>query len=188
MKKRQKKQKRWLWCAGGVIVVAAIVAGGLMLWHNNNGVKGNEVSGDGSKTEETIEMREKSDGANMQTDEDDFAEQEVEKKKVVQYEADDPNAAEELSGVVSFAEVVNGVLMLRVSVDQYLTEGSCKLSLERGGEVVYSETVRMVGDVATATCEGFDVPVSRLGAGDLDVVIGLNGGGKTGTIRGEVGL
>lgn len=111
-------------------------------------------------------------------------EETIEKKKVVQYEGEDPNIQEELTGVVTYAGVNGDNLMIRVNIDQYLESGNCELSLVRNG-VAYSDTANIVGSAATATCEGFNVPVSGLG-GDYEIVIKINSGDKTGTINGKV--
>lgn len=110
-------------------------------------------------------------------------EETIEKKKVVQYEGEDPNTQEELTGVVTYAGVNGNNLMIRVNIDQYLESGSCELSLMQNG-VAYSDVANIVGSAATATCEGFNVPVSGLG-GDYEIVIKISSGDKTGTINGK---
>lgn len=112
----------------------------------------------------------------------------VEKPKVVQYDGEDPNTAAELTGVVTYAGVNDGVLMIRVNIDQYLNSGECRLELLRGGEVVHEETAAVVDAAATATCEGFNVDTSGLSSGDYQILIKVSAGGKTGAINGEVSL
>jgi hypothetical protein len=46
----------------------------------------------------------------------------------------------------------------------------------------------VVGNVATATCEGFDVPVDGISGGVTDIMITINSGEKTGAIAGKVEL
>lgn len=111
-------------------------------------------------------------------------EETIEKKKVVQYEGEDPNTQEELTGVVTYAGVNGNNLMIRVNIDQYLESGSCELSLMQNG-VAYGDVVNIVESAATATCKGFNVPVSGLG-GDYEIVIKISSGDKTGTINGKV--
>ena len=112
----------------------------------------------------------------------------VEKQKVEQYEGDDPNEAEVLSGVVTYAGVNGSNLMVRVNIDQYLDSGECELSIMRNGAALYSDVASVVGNVSTATCEGFDVPVSELGNGTIDIIINVQSGDKVGTISGEANL
>ena len=110
----------------------------------------------------------------------------IEKEPIVQYEGDNPNEAEELTGVVTYAAVKGDNLMIRVNIDQYLDGGSCELSLNQGG-VKYSD-IANISSVTTATCEGFNVPVSELGSGNYQIIIKLSSDGKTGTIKGEVNI
>ena len=117
----------------------------------------------------------------------DEAERAVEQKKVPQYDGDDPNTAEELSGVVTYAGVSGGALMVRVNIDQYLDNGKCEMNLIQSGNVVHSSAVEIVGGPSTASCAGFDVPVAGL-SGNYEIVVKLEAGGKRGTIRGEVSV
>ena len=110
----------------------------------------------------------------------------IEKEPVVQYEGSDPNEAEGLTGVITYAAVNGDNLMIRVNIDQYLDGGSCELNLVQGG-VKYSDSVS-ISSVATATCEGFNVPVSKLGSGNYQIIIRISSGDKTGTIKGEVNI
>lgn len=184
MTRRRNNRKR-LWWGGGVVLVAIVVIIGVVIWQNsqnNNQNNQNEAS-----EVEKIEQKDELEVNNPANDENKDKET-VNKPKVVQYEGGDPNIAEELSGVVTYAGVNSGVLMVRTNIDQYLTEGICELTLTRGGTIIYSDTTNIVGDVSTATCEGFDIPVSGLGEGNLEINIKLTSGGKTGTLRGEVSI
>lgn len=107
----------------------------------------------------------------------------TEKEKVVQYEGEDPNEEDELTGVVTYAGVNGDNLMIRVNIDQYLNSGSCELNLIQNS-VVYSDIANIVGSAITATCEGFNVPVNGL-SGNYEIVIKINSGEKTGTINGK---
>lgn len=139
------------------------------------------------QTAEQVEKKESVEKAENADDGKDEAEKAVEQKKVAQYDGDDPNAAEELSGVVTYAGVNNGVLMVRVNIDQYLDSGKCELSLVQGGGVAYSSTAEVVGGASTASCAGFDVPVTGLGGG-YEVLIKVESGAKKGTIKGEASV
>ena len=105
-----------------------------------------------------------------------------------QYEGDDPNTTEELTGVITYAGVNGDKLMIRVNIDQFLDSGECGLGLRQAGMNVYNTSARVVSNASTATCEGFDVPVNELGEGNYQITIKLNAGGKTGTINGEVNV
>lgn len=112
----------------------------------------------------------------------------IEKEKVVQYDGNDPNEAEELSGTVTYAGVRGNALMIRVNIDQYLENGECSLSLVRDGSSIYDDKAKISSGPSTSTCEGFDVPTSEVGDGDVQIVITIDSGEKKGTIRGEIEL
>ena len=113
---------------------------------------------------------------------------ELEKEPVAQYEGTSPNKVEGLTGVVTYAAVSGGNLIIRVNIDQYLNSGECMLLLATAGNTVYSNTAPIIGSATTATCEGFNVPVNLLEAGQYSITVEIESGGKKGTIRGEVGI
>ena len=104
------------------------------------------------------------------------------------YDGENPNQGELLTGVITRSERMNDYLVIRVNIDQYLSDGNCRLNLKRDAEIVYTDTVSIVSSAATATCEGFDVPVAEIGEGDYGIEILVNSGDKSGVINGEVGV
>ncbi len=121
--------------------------------------------------------------------ESDPEEEVLKKEETVLYEGEDPNIAEELTGVITYADVNSGSLMIRINIDQYLENGSCSLDLMKSENVsIYSDTANIVSSASTATCEGFNVPLNSIESGDYQIIIRLSSGGKVGTIRGEVGI
>ena len=87
---------------------------------------------------------------------------------------------------MTYVGVSGSNLLIRVNIDQYLSSGTCRLEISRGGQVVFSDSAAIVSAASTATCEGFNVPVSEVGSGEIEVKIYLDGGGKTGKIVGGV--
>lgn len=166
-----------------LLIAAGVVV--YLVWDNYfNDKKEDRKEGQGTEQVEEKEVAETTEAVEKEKDE---AEKAVEEKKVNQYEGDDPNTAEELSGVVTYAGVNNGVLMVRVNIDQYLDSGKCELSLVKGGGVAYNATAEIAGGASTASCAGFDVPAFGL-QGGYEIVINLESGGRKGTIRGEVNI
>lgn len=183
MAQRRRRNRKWLWWGVGVILVAVLVAVGVSMGQGSSDGSRGDDQAESSESEEEVA------GEGMATNEsEDLDVETAEKKKVVQYEGDDPNEAEELTGVVTYAGVNSGSLMIRVSIDQYLVNGTCELTLERSGAIIYSSIANIVGDVAAATCEGFDVPVGELGGGEIGININLSADGRRGTIRGEASI
>lgn len=112
----------------------------------------------------------------------------VEKERTIQYEGDDPNASESLTGAITYAGVSGDELMIRTNIDQYLTVGECELILENGGTVIYSDNVEIMSSVATSACDGFSVPVAELGAGEISITIKISANERKGTLRGKVNI
>lgn len=173
---RRRRSKKWLWWGVGILLVIAIIV--VIIVKNNEGSKGSEVGGttqgEQAKTEENKKPTEEK------------TEPEVKKEEIPQYSGDDPNKSETLTGVVSYAGVVGDKLIVRLNIDQYLTDGSCKLNLIKDNTTIYNIVVGVETSVATSTCKGFEVPVAELSKGDLKIEIDLNSGDKYGKILGEV--
>lgn len=180
-KRKQKKNKKWALRFLMFLLFVAVAVVCYLVW---DAYFKTEKSVDEGVTEE-VEVVEKpvenSDVAEVDSEV-------VEKEKVVQYEGGDPNVSEELTGVVTYTGVSGDNLMIRVNIDQYLESGKCVLSLMRDGGEVYTDEAGIATAASTATCEGFNVPVSVLGAGDYEVIIRLGAGDKVGTIRGEASV
>lgn len=188
MARRRRKNRKALKIA--LFLVLLIVAGVIcfLVWQSY-------FSGENNNTEESVEVEQteevkKDNGVEDEKKviEESRDEEVVEKEKVVQYEGENPNKQEELTGVVTYAGVNNGVLMVRVNIDQYISGGRCNLVLRQNGVDVYGASAEIIASVATSTCDGFEVPVSNIGVGDFDIVINLNANGKTGVIRGGVNI
>ena len=182
MAKRRRRNKKWLKVI--LFLILIIVAGVVcfLVWDSYFKDDNSEVESevieqpiveqDGIKTE--IEAEE-----NVEV---------VEKEEVLQYDGADPNESVDLTGVITYTNVANGVLTIRVNIDQYISSGSCELILVRGGAEIYSETVQMIDSASTSTCKGFDVSTDGLGSGSTSIIINLSGDNKNGVISGEVVL
>lgn len=112
----------------------------------------------------------------------------VMKEEIVQYDGGNPNMADNLTGVITYAGVNGENLMIRVNIDQYLSSGECSLSLKRNNNTIYSDTARIIDAASTSTCEGFNVSTNGLGNGEVEILIGIVADGKSGEIRGGVTL
>lgn len=184
---QRRNNKKWLWWGTGILLVVVVVVG-IVLGINNQG------DGGDNKTEENgTERVEKNlqNPNNGQDDENDRTKQDEEvakQQEVTQYEGGNPNEADELSGAVTYAAVNGDALMIRTSIDQYLTSGECKLVLSQGDAVIYTDEAAIIGDVSTAICQGFDVPLNQIGRGNIQITINLNSDGRRGVVRGEVNI
>lgn len=189
MAQKRKRNKKHVYV---IIMLVLLLVAGLVTYFVWNTYFGKKTDG-GNKQEETSvegkdekknEGKESSDVNEM----GEVVEKEKEKEQVVTYEGDNPNNANELTGVVTYAGVSpdGGELVIRVNIDQYLGDGNCELNLVQNG-VVYKDTASITASASTATCEGFNVPTVDL-SGNYNIVIYLNSSGKTGTINGEVSI
>lgn len=189
-RKRKKNKKRLFWFLMLILLVAAAVVV-YFVWDGyfkgKDGSK-KESSQEAEKVEERIESEEGSADARIKEGRGQLEDEVEDGKEIVQYDGENPNKAESISGVVTYAGVSGERLMIRVNIDQFLDDGECILNLVRNGSTIYSDTARVVGNVATATCEGFDVPVDGIGGGVTDIMITINSGEKTEAITGKVEL
>ena len=181
MAKKRKRNKKWLsWLIILILLVGAVVVCVLVkkayFEDKPEPKEGDNVPAVAQEIEKEEEKKE---------EEEEKKEETVEKEKTEQYDGQDPNTTDSLTGVVTYAGVNGDNLMIRVNIDQYLSSGSCKLTLSRDGNSIYNSEAGIVDSAATSTCEGFNVPVSELGKGNVQIVIYINSGNKTGQISGE---
>ena len=179
MAQKRKRNKKWIYWL--VVLVLFVLAGTVVYYVWDSYFRDKSEQSSEQRTEQveekkTEEIDEKEDG-NV-----------VEKKKVEQYDGEDPNMADDLSGVVTYAGVSGDKLMVRLNIDQYLDSGSCELVLEKDSSVVYNSVANVISNVSTATCEGFDVPISEIGTGHYVINVNVSAGEKSGIIRGEADI
>ncbi len=170
------------------VVLAAVGAGVAVAIVNNSASEEEEI--EAWETEQEAKDEEVDETEETAAEEEKVAEIEAQgqKQKVAQYDGGDPNESADLTGVVTYVGVNGGNLMIRTSIDQFLNEGQCELNIYQGGSVVYSEVANIIGNVSTATCEGFDIATQKLPNGKLSIKINLSSGGKTGIIEGEANI
>ena len=111
-----------------------------------------------------------------------------EKEKVVQYGGEDPNKSEEVTGVITYLGKNGARFSVRVNIDQYLQGGTCTLYMIQDGVAKYTATANVVDAAATSTCQGFDIPLTELPSGHVNVKISIATSTKSGTITGEANL
>lgn len=112
---------------------------------------------------------------------------EQDKAIVTQYQGDSVNNSPTLTGIINYSSVVDNVAMIRVTIDQIVSSGTCKLELKNTslGKII-TKNANIAQNPSSATCEGFDVPTSELGSGTWNIEITIQGDNKTGVIRGEI--
>lgn len=180
MAKKHKKNKKWLTVVMFLVLFIAAAVIVFLVWDSY--FKDKKGGGQELETGEQVEIED----IGENSDELDNGEI-IEKPKTEQYDGENPNEMEVLTGAITFARVSGDNLLIRNNIDQYLESGTCELFLSKEGEIIYNNVANIAGNVSTSTCEGFDVPVSELGgSGAITIKINLDSGEKTGIIWGEI--
>ncbi|MBQ9017723.1 PLDc_N domain-containing protein [Candidatus Saccharibacteria bacterium] len=189
MATRRKRSKKWIWWV--VFVVLLIVAGVIVyfVWDGyfrDKGEKRNSGAADVTAVEDASKEQEKE----VVVTTDGASEEAMEKKAATDAKMRDGGSevVGDLTGVITYAGVLNGELVIRMNIDQYLSAGECSLALRNGGMNVYSATAEIVDSASTSTCAGFNVPIGNLPGGETQIVVYINSGDKMGEITGEVKL
>lgn len=175
----RRNNRKWLWWGMVILVLALIVVGVVVIIKNNT--KDSDAPRNGQSQSGTRPTEEKEEKKSEESKEEPAAK----KEEVKQYDGDDPNKAEDLTGVISYAGVSGSNLLVRVNIDQYVSTGNCKLTLTRDNTAIYNTVVAIESSVSTSTCDGFSIPVAELGSGKLTIEVVLESGGKYGKIVGE---
>lgn len=179
---KRKRNFRWVkWLLFLLLIAGAVVV--VILVKNNYFDKK-----DDQNTSQAVETNKTDDKKSEEK-----TEQKVEQKeetepeqKAPQYDGESPNKSETLTGLITYADVKDGELIIRVNIDQFLQSGNCNLVLSKNGVTHYSQSVGIVESVTTSTCDGFKISTSELPSGNLQVEINLDSDGKSGKIEGRV--
>lgn len=162
-----------LLCLVAVIVIALVVI--LLV----KAIKGNDDTADNStdEPENVIEYAE--------TDEfDDLAPED--QKVIVQYEGENPNELDHLTGIITYAEIADNTLSSMVSIDQYLGSGTCTARLKSGEQIILTVEKDIEADASTSHCGPITMNLSGIGGGRYSLEVEISGGGKTGIVTSKV--
>ena len=106
-----------------------------------------------------------------------------------QYSEENANTTETITGTITTARFSGDNLIIRVNIDQYLSSGTCELTLTDSASNTFSKVANISPSAFTSTCEGFDLTTTDLNPiarPPVDINIKLISGEKTGTITGRV--
>ena len=183
---RRRRSKKWIsWLIILVLLIAAIIVA-YQVWDNYfNDKKESETSKETDKEETKKEEPKNEPEENHGVD----GGEQTKKEETVQYEGENPNTNSELTGAITYAAVSGNNVLIRINIDQYLSSGSCEIRLVKEGDLnVYSDVANIVNSASTSTCEGFNIPLSKVGSGNYVIYVNLKSGDKSGTINGEVNI
>ena len=184
MARRRKRSKKWIYWLVFLVLVAAAVTVCYFVWDGYFRKKDEDESGVDNSSNSSVIVDEGGKGGIEKPVEENKL---PEKEEVKQYEGEDPNKLDKLTGAVTYVDKVGDNLVIRVNIDQYLSGGSCEIVLKNGADV-YNEVVNIIDSAATSTCEGFNVPLAGLPSGKTQIIIYLSAEEKVGEIRGEIEL
>ena len=103
------------------------------------------------------------------------------------YEGQDINQLEKLTGTITYSAKTTDKYRILVNIDQFLKlPGTCMLSVISAGKVVYNDYVNIISNPSSGSCEGFDIPLTKLSPGEYNIKIEVNANQKTGIIEGKV--
>ena len=103
------------------------------------------------------------------------------------YEGQDVNQLEKLTGTITYSAKTTDKYRILVNIDQFLKlPGTCMLSVISAGKVVYTDYVNIISNPSSGSCEGFDIPLTKLSPGEYNIKIEVNANQKTGIIEGRV--
>ena len=177
---RRKREFRWAkWLVFLVLIIGAIVV--VILVKNNFDKKPDNNTPQAANVNKPEKKKEE-----KTNDSDGTKEEPKQEEKTPQYDGESPNKSETLTGMITYANVMDGELVIRTNIDQFLQTGSCNLVISRNGVTYYTSTVGIQESVTTSTCDGYKIPIGELSEGDFSVEIGLESGEKSGKITGRV--
>lgn len=115
-------------------------------------------------------------------------------KTPTQYEGANPNNNSSLTGIINYKSVVNNTLQIRTTINQYLDEGSCILTLNGPNGQTYTNSVNIIANPSSSTCYGFDIPLDLIQAdqdkrrGEWTINIHMTSGTRTGDLQDKIAL
>ena len=98
-----------------------------------------------------------------------------------QFDGDDPNDSPQLTISINYIGVSDKSLLVRTTIDQTISSGTCRLVLSRTGAPSITKLAEVTANPSSATCTGFDVPISELSSGSWMATITVTDGTREGT-------
>ena len=210
MKIQDKKNKKVLI---GVIIFIVMVALGLtatVLYLNSNSNKSTETTKDKTDDKEKSDKEKSDDNSaddksdstkpndssnNGRTDNSSSASNDnTGSKTPTQYEGANPNNNSSLTGIINYKSVVNNTLQIRTTINQYLDEGSCILTLNGPNGQTYTNSVNIIANPSSSTCYGFDIPLDLIQTdqdkrrGEWTINIHMTSGTRAGDLQDKITL
>ena len=104
-----------------------------------------------------------------------------------QYEGDNVTHTSTLTGFITFLGKSGNNLTVRITINQLLKEsGTCTITLTQANGQKIERTVATIDNPSSATCQGFDIPLSEIPTGDYQINIDIKTAHQNGNIKGSV--
>lgn len=102
-----------------------------------------------------------------------------------QYEGESVREKKELTGSFTYRQIVDEQLVLRLTIDQLLTDGQCVLTLSQGARRI-ERTAPVIQNPSSSSCQGFSVSRSELAPGLWNILVEVKDRDRQGEIRSTV--
>lgn len=96
---------------------------------------------------------------------------------------------DKLTGVINFASISEGNLIIRTTIKKLENSGECTLTLvsETSGKTI-TKTADIIANPSSSSCRGFSIPESQLIPGKWTITIKLKSGNDTGSLQKTINL
>ena len=142
----------------------------------------NQDAGQETSNNKPSQNSSSTDNSTQNNDTANNSEEETTDQTPAQYDGENPNKAESLSGLITYAGVSEGSFLVNISIDQYVS-GNCDIVLENSAGQTNTYQAAIVAGPTSGFCS-YEGPVPA--AGTWKITVKLSGNGKTGTVTGEV--
>lgn len=180
-KQTNKSKKVLLISAVSLLLIATLLA---LTWKYQ---QSNEAIGDSTTKQKVNETAAESSSTNnppkpSETNSESVVEKE--KDKVLKYEGGAPDSSPALTGSINYSAVAGNSLIIRTTINQIVSSGTCDLTLSNGTKNV-TRSSAIAQNPSSSTCQGFDIPVAELDTGTWSINIKISGDGKVGDLTGS---
>lgn len=90
--------------------------------------------------------------------------------------------------ITAATKTPDDVVMIRTLIQKNTNSGNCILSMTGPNNSSYTETVAVQATASTATCQGFNIPMSKLSSGDWTITINFKDDANTATATKKITL
>lgn len=171
-------RRAWFLVLATILVIAAIVCTIIFFVKPNQNTASGSSDTDNTAQDSSEQSPQINDGQHNNEDEPYSDPDQI----TTQYEGENPNLANDLSGVITYTDYQDGMLSIGTMINQYLSEGSCELKLTSNNGNVYTASSKIFAAASTSACSDFNLNVAP---DSYKIEITLNSNGKQGIITGE---